>query len=82
MVNKLKIMTTATTMTVRKMMMVKEIRCVAGKKVSGHASFAMKICQVFWDQWQCGARHSFHAGSNIFPLLMTSGNLIIQSMSK
>ena len=48
-VNRSKMMMMMTRMT-RTVMMVKKVRCVAGKKVSGHTSFTMKISQVFWDQ--------------------------------
>ena len=67
--NRSKMMMTLTPMSARTMMMVKKVRR-AGEKVPGHASSTMKTSQVFWDQWQCGARYSFCAGSNIFPPLI------------
>ena len=76
--NRSKMMMTLTPMSARTMMMVKKVRCT-GEKVPGRASSTMKTSQVFRDQWRCGTRHSFHAGSNIFPPLITFGNLIIWS---
>ena len=76
--NRLKMMMTLTLMSARMMMMVKKVRR-AGKKVPGRASSTIKTSQVFRDQWRCGARYSFHTGSNIFPPLITFGNSIIRS---
>ena len=77
-VNRSKMMTTMTPMSARTMTMAKKVRC-AGEKVPGRTSSAMKTSQVSQDQWQCGARYSFRAGSNIFPPLITFGNSIIRS---